>query len=609
MKFLASFSFWLLILTVIIVPITYCQVWVESSNGLVPPEMEGGNTELEFADIDLDGNIDLLSIGDHGSPYINTDQHGIMIWFGDGNWSVYQNGNFGYGGIAIGDVNNDVFPDVGYGMHHNYSSTDFGDQLIEVVLGNGTGINWAPYDDGLATAGESWGMFGTDFADIDADGLLDLVSVSFGYGSGIHVYRNNGDGTWSHTYGYNGGNCGLYVEFGDINRDGYPDIASTTADSAIFINDGNGGFQVLIGGGITPPTYYGYNDIALGDVDYNGADEVAIATLDGIMEVWRLDDDGETWTDLSYNLREYDDVQMIDLADMNADGFLDVVAFGESQVNILAGNGGNSWTLLYAFNTPLPGYARALRAGADADHNGYGDIALVSNEGNWPSWRNHTHFYKENSSPEQVSVVPVYPHGNEIIRGGSTGWVEWISAVPSGQTTTVDIELSYTGSGGPYQLMAEGIPNNGKYQLNWPDGINSENCFTKITVYGETQHSAVTPYAFEIRSTSPSCNYVPGDINGDGNVMGNDVTYGVCYFKGLGAPPPDSCWNDSTTRWLYSAGDANGNCQFSGSDITFLVAYFKGYNPSILWCPDTPPIGGPLPLTGQGGEKSLILTE
>ena len=54
----------------------YGQAWGESSNGLRPPEMEGGHTELEFGDRNLDGNLDLLSIGDHGSPYITTVQHG-----------------------------------------------------------------------------------------------------------------------------------------------------------------------------------------------------------------------------------------------------------------------------------------------------------------------------------------------------------------------------------------------------------------------------------------------------------------------------------------------------------------------------------------------------
>jgi hypothetical protein len=94
---------------------------------------------------------------------------------------------------------------------------------------------------------------------------------------------------------------------------------------------------------------------------------------------------------------------------------------------------------------------------------------------------------------------------------------------------------------------------------------------------------------FWVGGEAGACDYVPGDANGDGNVMGNDVTYSVRYFKGLGNPPPDSCpYNGG---WLYSAGDANGNCNYAGSDVTFLVGFFKGMNPEILWCPDTPPAG------------------
>ncbi|RKX17626.1 MAG: hypothetical protein DRP26_06620 [Candidatus Zixiibacteriota bacterium] len=89
------------------------------------------------------------------------------------------------------------------------------------------------------------------------------------------------------------------------------------------------------------------------------------------------------------------------------------------------------------------------------------------------------------------------------------------------------------------------------------------------------------------------CVYVPGDINGDSSVMGNDVTYGVRYFKGLGDPPPDSCQLPDES-WLYVAGDANGSCSFTGSDVTFLVGFFKGYTPEIFWCPDIPPDNPPL---------------
>lgn len=85
------------------------------------------------------------------------------------------------------------------------------------------------------------------------------------------------------------------------------------------------------------------------------------------------------------------------------------------------------------------------------------------------------------------------------------------------------------------------------------------------------------------------CDYVPGDINGNGIVIGGDVTYGTRYFKGVGPPPPDSCYNGDTDSWLYAAADVNGDCIFMGSDIIYLVEYFKGNNPPPQFCPQTPP--------------------
>lgn len=90
----------------------------------------------------------------------------------------------------------------------------------------------------------------------------------------------------------------------------------------------------------------------------------------------------------------------------------------------------------------------------------------------------------------------------------------------------------------------------------------------------------------------PQCEYLIGDISGDGQRLGGDVTYGVRFFKGIGTVPRDSCFMDSTGNWLYVAGDCNGNCEFRGSDITRLVAYFKG-NAQLSCChffPTTLPI-------------------
>jgi len=91
------------------------------------------------------------------------------------------------------------------------------------------------------------------------------------------------------------------------------------------------------------------------------------------------------------------------------------------------------------------------------------------------------------------------------------------------------------------------------------------------------------------------CDYVAGDINGDGSANGIDVVYGVSYLKGGGAPrvdcgaPVGPCPQASP---FYAAGDVNGGCSFNGVDITYFVAYLKGLQPMIQWCEDCPPVQG-----------------
>ncbi|MCD6163449.1 MAG: immune inhibitor A [candidate division Zixibacteria bacterium] len=65
--------------------------------------------------------------------------------------------------------------------------------------------------------------------------------------------------------------------------------------------------------------------------------------------------------------------------------------------------------------------------------------------------------------------------------------------------------------------------------------------------------------------------FLPGDANGDGSVIGSDITYLAAYFKGQNpAPAP------------FLSGDANGDCQVIGSDIVYLIAYFRGSgNPPV----------------------------
>jgi len=464
--------------------------YVESSNGLEPPAMEGGRTELEFADINEDGNVDLVSIGDHGNPYVNTDEHGIMVWFGDGhgNWSVYQEGNFGYGGIAAGDVNNDGHLDIGCGMHHDYAPPEqLGARLIEVALGNGTGQNWVAWDSGLAEHGETWGMFGTDFADFNNDGWLDLVSNSFGGTAGVHAYLNYHDGHWDQSFGFTGGFSCEDVVCGDINNDGNVDFAVGQESGTVYFGDGTGNFT-LEQHNLPPPGGQGHSGVALGDVDNDGAKELAFCQCADTIEVYKWSVDGDSWVSLrgSLPLSGYESVQ---LCDMNCDGYVDLVGFGSGNGTVWLGDGHGNWTQAAGFTTPTPGYFEALRVGGDVDHNGLPDVVLVADEGTWPSDRNHLRCFKEASTPDSLRMVPAFPRGGERFYAGSVQFVDWCCAVPAGETAAVRLELSATGLGGPWSLIADSLRNTGRFQWTVPDEPSTD-CYIRCSA--SSRHGAST---------------------------------------------------------------------------------------------------------------------
>jgi hypothetical protein len=473
------------------------------TNGLDFPDFDEGRTDFAFDDVNMDGYVDILSVGDHGSPYFNSAQHGIMVWFGDGegNFENFMNGNFGYGGIAVGDVNNDGHKDVGYGVHHNYSGTNWGDQLNEVVLGDGTGMNWELYDEGLSTNGEEWGMFGTAFADFNQDGYLDLVSNSFGGTAGVHVYLNQQDGSWEQSFGFLGGGSGLLVRTCDINNDGHMDFIASHQNGTAYFGDGSGSFEVN-DAGLPTGSVMGGMDICR--MKNTGTFAVSRVTNAGAIEVYGWNNSSESWTDYSGNLPTSGVWELSQLHDMNNDGFVDVMAYGIKQFQLWLGDGEGNW-IEDAFLSVGgdPGYGNAIRAGGDLDHNGYPDLIILAQEftGGFIQFnKNILYVFAETSPADSLWIKPTFPTGGENFFPGTVQFIEWNSEVPAGEASTVTIEISAFGPEGPWWLLAESIPNNGKHQWTVPD-YGSEDVFLKLTVNqesGPNSSFAVTEVPFNI---------------------------------------------------------------------------------------------------------------
>jgi hypothetical protein len=507
--------------------LNYTQV---TSSGLTAVNFEMGMTEIEIGDVDGDGDLDIVSIGDHGSPNVNATEAGIMVWKNNGtgsSWTLSKTGAFGYGGVALGDVNNDGKMDIGYAMHHDYSGVDFGDQLIEVATGNGTGSSWTPYDNGLATNGETYGMFGIDFADVNNDGLLDLASNSFGCCSGIHIYKNNGDGTWTQTDGVNAGNSGEWVKFGDFNNDGKVDLATANEVGLLWSNNGSGFFSSMETG-ITTDWFM---QIDVADVNNDGAKDICVIDTASAAKVFYYNKNQSKWISISNGLPT-SGVLNLSVKDMNMDGNADVVVCKKNAVEIYTGDGYGNWTLSGSITVPENEF-NAIATG-DFDNDGYGDIVFLGRDYSSSMNDNHLRVYLHDAAVHGLNILPVNPKGFECFAPGSVQFVSWLSSVPSAPAT-VTIEFSSNGTSGPWTTVVSNAPNNGNYQWTVPSAINSANCYLKYTISsGSNTQSVTMSNAFGVGT----CATPPTDVNEAGtNALGFSVypnpmsTQGYAHFN------------------------------------------------------------------------------
>ena len=457
------------------------------TSGLNNVTYGSGDGELEVGDIDGDGDLDIVTIGDHGSPNVNASEAGIMVYKNNGTgtaWTFSKSGNFGYGGVALGDVNNDGKMDIGYGMHHNNSTTDFGDQVMEVALGDGAGSTWTPYDSALGRQGQNWGMFGVDFGDIDNDGLLDVGGNAFGCCDGIWLYKNKGNGIWQVTDGNLGGNSNNQFKFGDFNNDGWLDCATANEWGQVWKNKGGGVITSMQNGIPDDP----YMSLDIADVNNDGAKDFAVQSYGKGIRVYTFNKSTLKWDSLLTGLPLTANLEGVRLADMNMDGNCDVITWTSTGIIIYKGDGTGNWSAFDTIPISLAQFGLGACTTGDFNNDGYTDMAFL---GTPASGSRKLNVVLSSVTTSALSLLPVFPKGMECFSAGSVQFLNWISAVPSGVAATVKIEFSSSGAGGPWTTVVASAPNSGTYQWIVP-AVNSPNCYLKYTITQTSNNQSIT---------------------------------------------------------------------------------------------------------------------
>jgi hypothetical protein len=196
--------------------------------------------------------------------------------------------------------------------------------------------------------------------DVDGDDALDLVT---GDGFGLHVWRNDGAGSFVLT-------ASIEVPFGrleqlvagDLDGDDDVDLLGPfgTAEALYWVNDGSGAFSA--NGSIFAPVGNDIPRLAIADVDRDGDSDVIGSVPDS--DWFALNDGhgvfGPAWT---FD-RQFSNAAAIEVADFDRDGYVDVVNWQSSADRVY-------------LNVGHPSFVHAATLSTASETNGGGPGQLV----------------------------------------------------------------------------------------------------------------------------------------------------------------------------------------------------------------------------------------
>lgn len=315
---------------------THAKLYLNDGNGLFTlantniPAL--GYSSMAFADVDGDEDIDLLVAGQ--SSGTSSNPSGTYLYLNDGNGN-FTNSNQAlttviHCSVGFADVDGDEDQDI----FILGSTATLTGAITQLFLNDGTG-NYSMSSNSFTALYQ--GAFA--FADIDGDEDLDLLTTGTVPGGNFDaksvLYENDGNGNFTEVTdaSFIGVNIST-VDFGDVNGDGNQDVLITGSSSNglstyLYLNDGDGTFTLLLNTGLVN-VIFGASEF--GDVDLDGDLDLLITGRKGAIpdETAKLyiNDGNGFFTESTSSSFTGATASSIDFADVDGDNDLDLFIMG-----------------------------------------------------------------------------------------------------------------------------------------------------------------------------------------------------------------------------------------------------------------------------------------
>jgi hypothetical protein len=361
-----------------------------SAGFLAPINFSTGNRAEKIAAADVNGGgvLDVVVGGGVGTGF--QASLAVMINIGNGvfaapvPYDAAPGGRFGSHAVALADLDNDGDVDLIGGGDYENGSIDNGAVTIRRNTGNGTFgsaeiilfANFVPMPKELTTGR------------INSDGFADIVAAvpSGRTPDGYVVINSNGSGGFNTPVDYEASQQTFDVAIVDLDNDSDGDVitlANSSAAVTVHENPGNGLFPVL-----TRYEVASLSDaVESADIDHDGDidivvnGEVDIASNDAVVKILKNNGNGTFAPAIDYSPpRNFADMR---LRDINGDGFVDLLFAPDGNFPSFhfgtAVNNGNG-TFAPTVVTQVFACGEGTIDAADLDGDGDRDIVLTEEE-------------------------------------------------------------------------------------------------------------------------------------------------------------------------------------------------------------------------------------